>query len=140
MVNAMTDAQPEPTPSVAAGWYPDPSSGQQRWWDGSAWGPHQPPALPGAPVPVAYATATTVKNSFATASLVLGIIGFFVTGIPLFIGFFFGGPLDILAIIFGIIGINRANKVGVGMAASVVGLVLGSLAFIAIFFGAGTIW
>ena len=25
-----------------AGWYPDPASGQQRYWDGSAWGPMAP--------------------------------------------------------------------------------------------------
>jgi uncharacterized Tic20 family protein len=26
-------------PSAPAGWYHDPSTGGQRWWDGAAWGP-----------------------------------------------------------------------------------------------------
>ncbi len=26
------------------GWYPDPGTGMQRWWDGQAWGPVAPPA------------------------------------------------------------------------------------------------
>lgn len=26
---------------VAAGWFPDPTNGQLRWWDGQQWGPYQ---------------------------------------------------------------------------------------------------
>lgn len=38
---------PDRPPAPVAGWYPDPSgSGQQRWWDGSAWGAVQPSAPP----------------------------------------------------------------------------------------------
>jgi Protein of unknown function (DUF2510) len=34
----MTDAQTPATPSIPAGWYPDPSNAaQQRWWDGTQW-------------------------------------------------------------------------------------------------------
>lgn len=37
---------PQPTP----GWYPDPATGTQRWWDGTAWGVQAPP--PPGPAPV----------------------------------------------------------------------------------------
>ena len=40
---------PQPTP----GWYPDPATGGQRWWDGVAWATQAsqsaPPAAPGYP-------------------------------------------------------------------------------------------
>ncbi|WP_262000606.1 hypothetical protein [Microbacterium sp. Mcb102] len=63
------------------------------------------------------------------------------TRIPLFIGLVLAGIPDVLAIIFCIMGVVRARKIGgKGMSLAVVGLVLGSLAFISIFFGAGTIW
>lgn len=29
-------------PSAPAGWYQDPTTGGQRWWDGHAWGPQAP--------------------------------------------------------------------------------------------------
>ncbi|MGN8050580.1 hypothetical protein ACTJKO_12910 [Curtobacterium sp. 22159] len=74
------------------------------------------------------------------AALVLGIFGFLVTGVPFFIGLLLGGIPDVLAIIFGICGIIRANRVRRGAAMAVTGLVLGALAFISIFFGAGTFW
>ncbi|HEY0772981.1 MAG TPA: DUF4870 domain-containing protein [Nocardioidaceae bacterium] len=40
----MTDANSEPgsyggSSSAPAGWYQDPATGEQRWWDGNAWGP-----------------------------------------------------------------------------------------------------
>lgn len=80
-------------------------------------------------------------NGFAVAAFVLGIWGFLTTWIPFFVGLFVGGVPDILAIVFGILGIVRANaNGGRGLAMSVVGLVLGALAFFSIFLGAGTIW
>lgn len=128
-------ADPTPsTPGVPAGWYPDPASGRVRWWDGTAWTENfQHAGNTAAPA--------GTGNGFATAALVLGIFGFVVTPIPLFIGLFLGGLPNLLAIVFGIVGIVRANRLGgKGMAMAVVGLVLGSLATIAIFFGAGTVW
>lgn len=79
-------------------------------------------------------------NGFAVTAFVLGLFGFLVTWIPFFFGLFLGFLPDLLAIIFGIIGIVRANRVGRGMGLAVTGLVLGGLAFLSIFFGAGTVW
>lgn len=127
------------TPSNApAGWYAEPGTGHSRWWDGVAWGPYQTPATA---QHVVLAASRPIGNGIAIAALILGIWGFMTTWIPLFIGLVLGGIPDILAIIFGIMGIVRARKVGgKGMPLAIVGLVLGSLAFISIFFGAGTIW
>lgn len=136
----MTDATPagpppaDPTPAtpgIPAGWYFDQSSGRQRWWDGSRWTENF--AVAGTPA--------GPSNSAATASFVLGLIGFFLTPIPFFIGLFLGGIPALLAVIFGIVGISRARPLGGrGLAFAIVGLVLGSLAVLSIFVGAGTIW
>lgn len=96
-----------------------------------------PTPAPAAPVYV----AVPAKNGAATAALILGIIGFVLTPIPLFIGLFLGGIPALLGVIFGIVGIVRSNTLaGVGKVAAIVGLVLGGLAVLSIFLGAGTIW
>jgi hypothetical protein len=42
-----TPGPPPPPPSnVPAGWYPDPSSSVQRYWDGSTWTEHTAPLGP----------------------------------------------------------------------------------------------
>ncbi|SDQ39482.1 hypothetical protein SAMN02800687_1710 [Curtobacterium sp. UNCCL20] len=79
-------------------------------------------------------------NGLAVAALILGIAGFLFTGIPFFIGLFLGGIPNILAIIFGITGIVRARRVGVGFGMALTGLILGGIAFLSVFLGAGTIW
>lgn len=56
----------------APGWYPDPSGGGQRYWDGEKWGPIAPPSAP--------ATQVIVKRSNA-GWIILAIL----IGIPLFI-------------------------------------------------------
>ena len=106
----------------------------------------QPPAIP--PVPqrpvfneqVYVQQVVVVKNGMATAALVLGIVGIVLTFIPLFIGYFLGGLPDILAVIFGIVGIVKSGPTGVGRGAAVTGLVLGGAAIILMFFGAGLIF
>lgn len=37
---------PAPRPQVAPGWYHDPKSGMQRWWDGTQWTENFAPAAP----------------------------------------------------------------------------------------------
>lgn len=46
---AQPSATPPPPPpsAVPAGWYPDPSAGVQRYWDGAAWTEHTAPLPPG---------------------------------------------------------------------------------------------
>ncbi|GAA3339078.1 hypothetical protein GCM10017714_13100 [Curtobacterium pusillum] len=97
-----------------------------------------PPQYPYQPMPGAYGQQP--GNGLAVAALVLGIFGFLVTWVPFFIGLLLGGVPDVLAIILGICGIVRANRVHRGMGMAVTGLVLGGLAFISIFLGAGTVW
>jgi len=96
------------------------------------------------PAPTAAPSMVAVKqpgNGFAIAALVLGIVGFVLMGIPLFIGWFLGGIPDILAVIFGIIGIVKARQLGNrGLVPAIVGLCLAGVSIIAVFFGAGSIW
>jgi hypothetical protein len=105
-----------------------------RWWDGSAWTEHFHPPAPPQP---GYGRPS---NNAATASLVLGIVGFVITPIPFFIGFFFGGIPALLAVIFGIVGLVRFGQVRVGQAMSIVGLCLGGFMLLLIPLGAGTLW
>jgi hypothetical protein len=65
--------------------------------------PTAPPPMPSAPT----ATSTEASNGFAVASLVLGILA-----VVLFFTFWIPFVLGILAIVFGAIGIARANRMG----------------------------
>jgi len=69
--------------------------------------------------PVYAQPVVAVKNRYATASLILAICGFFLMGIPFFVGWVLGGIPDILAVIFGVVALNRPvpfNLVGRGAA------------------------
>ena len=85
--------------------------------------PVAPPPLPGAPA-VAY--APPASNGFAVAALVLGIVAlvmFFTVWLPILLG--------ALAIVFGALGISKANKMGgrqKGLA--IAGLVCGAAAIV----------
>ncbi|MGV1035064.1 MAG: DUF2510 domain-containing protein [Microbacteriaceae bacterium] len=145
-----------PTTNPPAGWYPDPETQQgQRWWDGLVWTEHrqnsavseppQPPAptravpsLPkvtSAPTPLpsadwgmkrgdyvlmadSGADAAAGKNTPAKMALTFGIIGVLVNI------FMIPGTL---AIIFGVIGLKRAELSGIGRVKSIWGIVLGSV-------------
>jgi hypothetical protein len=92
-----------------ANWYPDPQNPSfERYWDGANWtaqtrGSTSFASAPGlAPSYPSqnpwYRASSAPQNGMGTAGLTLGILG-------LFLPF-----LGILAIIFGSIGISRANK------------------------------
>lgn len=98
------------------------------------------PAVPPPPAPspvgserphlqqVVYAQPALVSrptNGLATASLVLGILGLF---IPI---------LGVLAVIFGSIGISKANQGASGKGLAIAGLVLGILGTLALLYLAG---
>lgn len=67
------------------------------------------------------------SNGMAVAALVLGIIAFLFGLIP-FVGWL-AFPLALMAVVFGGVGVSRANKTGVGKGMAVTGLVLGVLYF-----------
>jgi len=66
----------ERTPSVPAGWYPDPQNpGQQRFWDGSSWSAAAPTALVAStPAPASAPGATPPTSTNAIVGLVLAIL------------------------------------------------------------------
>ena len=66
----------EHTPSVPAGWYPDPQNpGQQRYWDGSSWSAAAPAAPAAtAPAPAGAPGATPPTSTNAIVGLVLAIL------------------------------------------------------------------
>jgi len=95
--------------------------------------------VPPPPTP-APANATPVTNMPAAFALAAGIVGFLVTGIPL-VGIFIGGPIDIVAIICGIWGLNRTISIGrTGTGPAIIGIVLAGISLLSIPFGAGTAW
>jgi hypothetical protein len=104
--------------------------------------PHHDPSAPSYAQPYAGQAypPPAAGNGAAVAALILGICGFVLTPIPLFIGLFLGGIPAVLGIIFGIVGLVRASKVQRGFPLALIGLILGGLAFLSIFIGAGTIW
>ena len=67
------------------GWYPDPGTGQLRWWDGSQWGQFQQAG--GMPAPVQGGTiGSPDPKSQAAMSHFLGAGLLFVTGCLGFVG------------------------------------------------------
>jgi len=77
----MSDQTPDPSvPSAApAGWYPDPQNpGQQRYWDGSAWGAAAPAAPSTPPAPAAAPVTGPITSTNAIIGLVLAIVSWVV--------------------------------------------------------------
>jgi hypothetical protein len=96
---------------------------------------------PAAPQPIHQGAAPALTNGYATASLVLAIVGFFLMGIPLFIGWFLGGIPDILAVIFGIVALNRAAPLKqIGRGKAIAGIIIAGISLLSVFIGAGSIW
>ena len=128
----MTEPAPLPI-ATPPGWYPEPTTGRHRWWDGIQWAFFPPEGQEVAAVParvvvgptpsnpyagVAYPTSYQhPTNGMATASLVLGLVGLVLC--TLFIP-------SILAVIFGVVGVRRAGQPGgVGKGKAIWGLSLG---------------
>ncbi|MFJ9414486.1 DUF4190 domain-containing protein [Streptomyces sp. NPDC101227] len=83
---------------------------------------HYQPA-PQAPAP------QTARNGLGVAALILGIIGA-LSGIPMFL-FWLAGPLGILSLIFGIVGMGRAKKgQATNKGVAITGTILGALSII----------
>ncbi|MEU9116006.1 DUF4190 domain-containing protein [Streptomyces sp. NPDC048483] len=84
---------------------------------------HYQPAPMGAPAP------QVARNGLGVAALVLGIIGT-LSGIPMFL-FWLAGPLGVLSLIFGLVGMGRAKKgQATNKGVAVTGTILGVLAII----------
>jgi hypothetical protein len=105
-------------PVPPPGYYPDPQTGQGRYWNGAAWSDFAPPAAPidyglGAPMAPAPTAQQVGVTGFGIAALVLGLLWMYGVG-------------SILAIIFGVLGrkqCDRGERNGRGLATA--GLVLG---------------
>ncbi len=65
---ASTGEQPNPGP----GWYPEPGTGRQRYWDGSAWGDYAPAA--GGPPPAPESPAAPPQPAGAGVVLPSGAV------------------------------------------------------------------
>lgn len=91
--------------------YPNPPQGPGDYGYGQQGGGYAPPPYGGYPQP-------RPGNGMAIASLVCGIIGFLVLGVIL-------GPL---ALIFGGVGLSRANQGASGKGMAIAGIVLGAVA------------
>lgn len=130
----MTEPAPLPI-ATPPGWYPEPATGRQRWWDGVQWAYYPPegqaagavrPSRSPGPTPtnpyagVVYpATYRRPTNGMATASLVLGIIGMVMCTFVI--------P-SVLAVVFGIIGVRTASQLGgTGKGKAIWGLSLGAV-------------
>ena len=112
-----------PTP----GWYPDPSgAAQERWWDGTAWSAQtRPVSVLARPLP-----PTVLKNTPATAGLVLGVVALLVNTFLV---------VSLAAFVLSALGIARAGQfvsagyAPVGRGRAIAGMVLSLLG------GAGTV-
>jgi hypothetical protein len=87
-----------PPNSPTPGYYPDPTTGVSRWWDGQAWGGNAPPQNIAVHPSHVGTTAHGVGTSgYAIASLVLGLCWIYGIG-------------SILAVIFGHIGRKQCDR------------------------------
>jgi Protein of unknown function (DUF2510)/Domain of unknown function (DUF4190) len=133
------------------GWYPDPAGRYEwRWFDGAHWTPKvasggqssvdmlsSSPAHVGVVVPapavIPYQYMVPVlapQNPLATAGLVLGILAVVCSGTIVLS--FFGVPMGILALIFGLIARPRAERLPgrVGRGKAIAAIVLGIVSLV----------
>ncbi len=90
-----------------------------------------PPAMPVAhPAQAVYFQPAAPRNGLGLTAMILGIIGLVFCLIPI-TGMVVGGPLSILAIIFGAVGWSRARKgTATNRKVAIAGFVLGIAAFV----------
>ena len=98
-----------------AGYYPDPETPDvQRWWDGAQWATPPPPPPSATPLPI-LAPSKPDTNTFAIASLILGLTWIWFVG-------------SVLAVIFGHVAIAQIKASGGregGRGLAIVGLIVG---------------
>jgi hypothetical protein len=63
---------------TAPGWYPDPTTGQHRYWDGTNWGPPAPPPPTAQPAERRF----TIHYGFALLAI-FSLIGTLIIGLPM---------------------------------------------------------
>ena len=144
----MSDAT---TPSAPAGWYPDQSTGQERYWDGTAWTAQSRPVADssgaGASVtPVATAVAEPTpeptpkksRNILGITALAVSAVGFIFACIPgaLIVGW----VLLPIGFILGIVALFQKGKPKwQGLTAiilSIIGTIVGVVVFVSLTAGA----
>jgi hypothetical protein len=97
-----------------------------------------PAATPSTPPPAAptYAAPAVAKNGLSTAAFVLGIISVVaavLAFIPFAGPFFFGwvaGLTGLVALILGIVGMNKGKQTGIGASRGRTGLILGIIGLV----------
>lgn len=127
-----------------AGWFPDPNGRHEhRYFNGRSWtadvadggirsvDPFGTSATPTGAMPSggqfggAAVAPLPTKNGIATAALVCGIIGVLLAWMPFLV--VAGFVLAVLALVFGVQGIRRANVTNTGRGLAVSGVVLGAV-------------
>jgi hypothetical protein len=75
-----------PSPSVPAGWYPDPTQpGTQRYWDGSQWTEHRAPLSPAPASAPPAATGTSSWSLTPSPRLIIALLGVLAAVIAIFL-------------------------------------------------------
>jgi len=69
-------SDPTQNESQTPGWYPDPQTGQLRWWDGQQWGQFADAAQQAGPAPVVASAGGPDPRSTAGLAHYLGVLGF----------------------------------------------------------------
>jgi hypothetical protein len=123
-----------PAPEQPSGWFPDPNGRHEhRYFNGRSWtadvadgGQRAVDPLGSAPSPATpLAPAPGGGNGMATGALVCGIGAVLLAWIPFIV--VAGLVLAILALVFGVQGVRRANVTSTGRGQALAGIVLGAL-------------
>jgi hypothetical protein len=124
---------PPAEPLQPSGWFPDPNGRyEHRYFNGRAWtadvadgGQRTIDPLGSTPSPAAGVAPAPRGNGIATAALVCGIGAVLLAWIPFIV--VAGFVLAVLALVFGVQGVRRANVADSGRGQALAGIVLGAL-------------